>query len=268
MAQSTVPITDLPSAQFRIGSVLSKTSSVFFRRPLTFVLITFSAWAPLLFIGVLIGVLSGMGYITFDFDPAPGQAPFRPEDAPVVIVLGFLALLAIVFFGALSSAIILHLAFQDIRRRPVRLREAIARGFSRFLPLVGVILLAFLGTMFGFILVVIPGLMLITMWTVAGPACIFEQLGPVRSLERSRSLTKGFRWKLFWLFTLFVLANVALSIVQKVGGLFLGAAAIFATEIVKFILISYYNVGTAVAYHDLRVAKEGVDIEGVAAVFD
>jgi hypothetical protein len=31
---------------------------------------------------------------------------------------------------------------------------------------------------------------------------------------------------------------------------------------------AYYAVSAAVSYHDLRVAKEGVDIEQIVAVFD
>jgi hypothetical protein len=31
---------------------------------------------------------------------------------------------------------------------------------------------------------------------------------------------------------------------------------------------AYYSIAVAVSYHDLRVAKEGIDIEQIASVFD
>ena len=31
---------------------------------------------------------------------------------------------------------------------------------------------------------------------------------------------------------------------------------------------SYYSIAVVMTYHDLRVAKEGIDIEQIASVFD
>jgi len=31
---------------------------------------------------------------------------------------------------------------------------------------------------------------------------------------------------------------------------------------------AYYSIAVVMTYHDLRVAKEGIDIEQIAAVFD
>ena len=41
--------------------------------------------------------------------------------------------------------------------------------------------------MLGFILLIVPGLILFTMWFVATPACVVERLGPMRSLGAARS---------------------------------------------------------------------------------
>jgi hypothetical protein len=37
---------------------------------------------------------------------------------------------------------------------------------------------------------------------------------------------------------------------------------------VQLLLSTYLMVLMVVAYHDLRVTKEGVDVEGIASVFD
>jgi hypothetical protein len=266
MDQITAIAPDLPSQQFRIGGVLSKTSHVFFRRPVTFLLITFASLSPLLVAGLL---LQTTGRVSYGMLPGAGRQPMQPEDMNLLMTFGWISMFAMIVLGALNSAITLHITLQHMRGASVRLGEAIARGFARFFPLVGMLAIVFVAMVFASILLVVPAFILLTMWSVANPVCVYERLGPVRSLGRSRSLTKGFRWKLFWLFILFILANVVLT-----GFQFLGAqqqAGVVVTVIGavgKYTLISLYNIGTAVAYYDLKVVKEGVDIEGVAAVFD
>jgi len=104
---------------------------------------------------------------------------------------------------------------------------------------------------------------------VAVPACVVERLGPFRSLGRSRALTKGYRWRIFgiWL----VLALVS-GIGSNILGLILAPAGTAITVLVSMVwqasMTAYQAISAAVIYHDLRVAKEGVDIEHIASVFD
>jgi uncharacterized membrane protein len=124
--------------------------------------------------------------------------------------------------------------------------------------------------MFGFMLLIVPGLILYTMWFVAVGPCVVERLGPWTSLSRSQELTKGHRWKIFGLL---VLLFVPLNLVSKLVELALSAAGgetlvLVGTLIWTSIEAAFYSVVIAVTYHDLRVAKEGTDIEQIAAVFD
>jgi hypothetical protein len=47
------------------------------------------------------------------------------------------------------------------------------------------------------ILLLVPGLMLATAWSVSLPALAVERLGPVTALRRSLALTRGNRWSIF-----------------------------------------------------------------------
>ena len=67
------------------------------------------------------------------------------------------------------------------------------------------------------LLLVIPALILYVMWFVAIPVCVVEQLGPFRSLGRSRQLTKGHRWKILGL--LLVILIPALIVGAILGGI-------------------------------------------------
>jgi hypothetical protein len=137
------------------------------------------------------------------------------------------------------------------------------------------------------IVMMVPLLILFLMWFVATPVCVVERLGPFRSLGRSRALTKGHRWKIFGLILVtlipaMIVAGVITVVMAKLGigvslriGIFFDlnkAMNTVAAQIVSLIWTAtwtaFYAILVVVAYHDLRVAKEGVDTEQIAAVFE
>lgn len=232
--------------EFRIGQVLSKTLAVFFQNIVLFSLIA--------------GAVSLPAIIYSEF-----VSP-NPQTQGAAALIGF----ALAFFLApLGTAIILHAAFQSMRGRPVRLAESTSRGLARFLSLLGVMILQTLGVGLGMILLIVPGLILMVMWYVAVPATVVEQIGPVSSLGRSRQLTKGFRWKLFGLLLLALLLSA-------IGGGAIAFVTYYGSHTIQAVTQAIWSglsggfssVLIAVTYYYLRVAKEGVDIDQIAAVFD
>jgi len=127
-------------------------------------------------------------------------------------------------------------------------------------------------------LLVIPVVMLFMTWSMGTPVCVVERLGPFRSLGRSRELTKGHRWKILGLFFLTMIPAVIIgAIVGAALGviLVLGPAGGFGPAVTQTIGLAWNAMWTAffaviivVTYHDLRVAKEGIDTEQIAAVFE
>jgi uncharacterized membrane protein len=239
---------------FRVGRVLSRTFSVLSRNLLPFCLVTVIAALP----NVLI-LAPGTGALT--------PATVSPGASAVRLILGFS--LAMVL-NALSQAIVLYGAFEDMRGRPVHLIESLRIGLRRFFPVLGVALCVAILTALAGILLIIPAFIVATMLLVAMPACVVEQLGPVKSMDRSKQLTKGHRWKIFglWLLAMTVsgiLQSALIGLARLIGGpilaliVFLAWAAVFG---------AFYAIMVVVTYHDLRVAKEGVDTDQIAAVFD
>jgi hypothetical protein len=133
-----------------------------------------------------------------------------------------------------------------------------------------VMILFTLGATLGFLLLIVPGVILMVMWYVAVPACVLEKTGPVRSLGRSRELTKGYRWKVFGLillvYVLSILGNAFGALLANTAAGMWGAA--IAQLIWQGIAAGFGSVLIAVVYYYLRVAKEGVDVDQIAAVFD
>jgi hypothetical protein len=242
---------------FRVGDVLNRTWRVFIGNIVFFLGITLlvylAIFLPLGAIGVLL-FFAGMG----------------GSDAWWLIAAGIvLAVLLFIVLNTIGQAVLLFGTFQRLRGQPLRVGEALRRAFVRFFPLVGVIILYTAGLMLGLVLLVIPAFFAFVMWLVAVPACVVEDRGPVASLSRSADLTKGYRWKVFGLVC-------ALSLINGIGGQFfafaLGLAGEWASGVGSglWFLVStaLWNCALIMIYHDLRFAKEGIDIEQIAAIFD
>jgi len=169
----------------------------------------------------------------------------------------------------LAQAIILYIAFQYLRGQTASLGDAFQKALPRLLPILGAIVLVLLGWTIGFVLLVIPGVMLMVRWSVAVPACLLERLGPLASLKRSAELTKGHRWKIFGTFLPVWLVSLIVSGLLTVFARLLGPTVVLAAKLVWAAAWgAYFNSVWVMVYHDLRVAKDGVDIEQIAAVFD
>jgi hypothetical protein len=172
--------------------------------------------------------------------------------------------------SALCEAMILYAAFQSLRGRPVRPLESMARGLQRFAPVAGASLLVGLATSLGMILLIVPGLIVMTITLVTLPACVVERLGPIESIQRSSELTRGHRWPLFG--AMFAVAIVTLIFNAVIAAALRGpdlAIALFVAAFVWATLVqAYQTVLIAILYHDLRVVKDGIDLEHVAGIFD
>ena len=177
--------------------------------------------------------------------------------------------LAIVL-GLLSQAILVYASFQDMSGKAVSLNDSFNVALTRFLPIIGLTILEGLGFWIGFMLLIIPGVMLMIRWFVAVPVCIVERLGPFECMKRSAQLTKGHRWKVFGIMILlYVGAGIVNQIITytltAVGGTMLG---LFGTLIWNTVWGAFFAIFVVVTYFELRVAKEGVNIEQIVSVFD
>jgi hypothetical protein len=234
---------------FRVGHVISRSVSVMARHFLPFFVVSLIAFSPLL--------LLRAGSSAVEADPLQALIPLG---------LGFVLLMVL---SMVSSAIILQGTFQAMRNRPVNMLESVKVAFRRLLPLIVLALLESLLLVLGLILLIVPGLILYTMWLVAVAACVVERTGPWRSLRRSQQLTKGHRWKVFGLFLVLLVLSLINPLLQFVLDATVGpTASAIGNGIWTAISSAFSSVVMAVTYYDLRVAKEGIDIDQIASVFD
>jgi len=259
MTQTSSAATSVNTGDLRVGAVISRSRSMLWRHFPTF---------------LVVGVIASLPTLLLAFMQA-AEPVFTdtadPVDEEIVSQLLWVALIlvSLMVFSTIGQAIAIHAALQDLRRRPVRLVESLNVALRAFWPLIGIASAGLL-IMVGLMLMVVPGLILSTLWFVVLPACIVEQLGPWASLRRSQELTKGYRWKVLGLTLLLMIGTYAGS--SAIDTWVTAATSPVVGAVSDLIWTAVWTAFTATTtiatYHALRVAKEGTDIEQIAGVFD
>lgn len=170
---------------------------------------------------------------------------------------------------------LIYATVSDLSGRRPSVSECLSVGLNNFLPLLAIGLLMGIAIACGLVLLVVPGVILAVMWSVAVPAFVAERLEVMQSFGRSMQLTEGNRLRIFALFVIFVLASMVLNAMAHAAGF--GASIIpWAGEIVRNVVIQPVvsvigslvgATGAAVLYVELRRLREGVGAEGVASGF-
>jgi len=251
---------------FEIGATIGQVFTAFSKAPLQLILI---AAVP-----ALLSFPANVHQISTVFDAL--QVRGDPQAMALAIQSGrggfFLTLLSFVgsILSIISLAALIFGSSQLMLGEQAQLGGWMRFGLSRFWPIIGVSFLVMLGAGVGFVLLIVPGIILALMWSAAFPICVIEKLGPIKSLGRSAFLTKGHRWSLLGLFILFVV------VAWVVYAVLLGVLFAIRSPIAMAIgLLVVTVLGTLVGcllqasvYQNLRLAKEGIRTGQVAAVFD
>lgn len=126
-------------------------------------------------------------------------------------ILGALAALAGIFW--LQGALVV--AIDDVRdgRADLTLSETLARVQPRLNTLTLAGLLAALGVGIGLVLLIVPGLYLLTIWLLIVPAIMLEGRGVGDSFSRSQELVRGYGWSVFGVIALTILILFGVSLV-------------------------------------------------------
>lgn len=166
--------------------------------------------------------------------------------------------------GIILQGAIIHGVATDQSGRRATLGECLSHGGQLFVPLFGIGLLAGLGILLGLLLLIVPGLMLATMWAVSYPARVVEGAGVTRALQRSQVLTEGNRLRVFGLFLLVwggvLLVALLLGLAFALFGMFGDVrtpADVVAEALITGLATTLPSVCTAVVYLELRRIKEG-----------
>ncbi len=180
----------------------------------------------------------------------------------------FVALLTIVvsLVGTFWMQGALVYAVDDVRDG--RIDSSIGDLFERVRPylwtLIGAGILAGLGIAIGFVLLIVPGLILLTWWCLIVPVIVFEGKRVGESFGRSRELVRGHAWTVFGVVIISVLLTAIASGIIRAIFSFLGhfLSIWIGGSIASAIVEPFLAIALTLMYFHLR---EGPAAEAAAA---
>jgi hypothetical protein len=224
------------------------------------------------FIGLVVLVQSPLLLLRLANAVAPAPSPKVAALATLVELVGEFVM------GALASAAVVYGVFQTLRGAPVSFLECLRQGLRSLVAVLGVsfavglaiggcLLIAVLLPMFVVVFVPVAIILWIQLY-VAVPAAVMERLGVSFSLSRSQELTLDRRAQIFavvfFVVLIFAVPSFALGYVLAEHAALLQLASV----LISALAATFAAVATSVVYHDLRVDKDGMATEDLAAVFD
>jgi hypothetical protein len=152
-------------------------------------------------------------------------------------------------------------AVQDVRdgRVDLDLSQTVRAAGPFILPVIGASILAGIGVTIGFILLIVPGLILLTFWCLIVPFIVLAGSGVFESFGNSMRTVRGYAWRVFGTYVLVFLILIAFAIVL---GFILAALPMFwrsfVNSIVSGTLIApFLALVSTLIYYRLTAAHAG-----------
>ncbi len=147
-----------------------------------------------------------------------------------IAIIGALLTAALSWLGALIAALIslvglfwvqgaLATAVEDIRdgRADLSLGETFGRVRPQLVSIVVAGVLAGIGVFLGLLLLIVPGLVLMTWWVLVIPVVALERTSAGEAFGRSRELVRGNGWNVFGAIVLTILLLLGFGIVLGIA---------------------------------------------------
>ncbi|HJR45038.1 MAG TPA: hypothetical protein VJ927_05485 [Actinomycetota bacterium] len=169
------------------------------------------------------------------------------------------AILSIIGLFLVQAALVEAVA--DIRdgRADMSVGDTLSSGVKHIAPVAGASILAGFAIVIGLLLLIVPGLFLITIWAVIVPVIVLERSGAMSSFARSRQLVSGYGMNVFGVIVIQFLILIAVGIVL---GLILGALpdaieGFLSSVISGGITGPFSALVVTLLYFRLKAAQEG-----------
>ncbi|HEY7713342.1 MAG TPA: hypothetical protein VIE90_02455 [Candidatus Binatia bacterium] len=198
-----------------------------------------------------------------------GNLPYRDVGISTLLFqIVFLVLWASIAFPIASGATTYAISERYIGN-DVTIGEALRRGLSHFWPLSIAQVTATIRVLFGFMLLIIPGILWMLSYSLIVPVITIEGQRALPSLRRSHELIKNYRGKAFCILLVVNLLQLVLA-----GGVGLITGLLFGSDsgsgevlssafnnLLSIFLAPLGIVAAILLYYDMRIRKEGFDLE-------
>lgn len=225
---------------------------VYRRAPVQFMVAVAAVYVPWLVIRLV-----------FDLNITPGSpAAIAAIDFNQIVLMAVVAVVIFVLAGGVTTMI----ARDVYLDRPPDVVTAFGHVFRRFVPLVVVTLIVVVFGVIGLMLFAFPAFYVLARFFAVRQVVLLEDAGVGRAMRRTSELSVGTKWHI--LATLFFVAVLTFAIDIGVS-LLIGRipSQVFVNLVstaVAVVIGPLFGIAETVLYYDLRIRKEGFDVEYMA----
>lgn len=256
-----------------IGEVLDGAFTIYRRQFASLFLTALVPQLPLL-------ALFSVWYGFLSFAGAAGPASEPSTAAVATMGISAVILVPLAMFGYVIT--IGAVTFQTARAytgAPVTTKEALRRGLSCSLPLVGAYFVVGFLAFLGFFALIIGAIIVMLGAFAVAPAVVLERRGPTEAMSRSWALAKGAWGEVFLLgFIASMIAGLpgfAVNMVTTVVGLLIagndpgmmmaaqGVGQVLG-QVARTVTLPFSLGATVLLYYDRRVRTEALDVQMMA----
>jgi hypothetical protein len=257
-----------PLGAMTLGDVLDRGLKLLLGRLPLFLGINALMWSPLLIFNLLLPfLLSNLG----------GAAQIAG-----IVGLLLVALFSGIFLVPLANAASLTVAINEYLDRPTDFNSAIQTGFRHLPSLIGTAFLTSLITTVGYMLCVAPGLYFAATYFITSQVVVAESKAMMPAMSRSSQLVDGHRWRALGVFIIVsIITQVLAMIIVMPLAMLMPAQEVVMTDKgmnilhhplnaaihnisafpIQVIFGAYMSICATLFYLDLRIRKEGLDLQ-------
>jgi hypothetical protein len=177
--------------------------------------------------------------------------------------MSFLAWVVQLIATAIYTGFVVRLV-QDVRdgRRDMTVGELFSAAAPAIGPLIIFGILSGIAIGIGFVLLIVPGLILMTIWSVGSPAIVAEACGPIEAFGRSYELVRGQAWTVFGVLVCVFLIMLAAGIIAGIIGAVIGG--VVGAILVGIIVLALFMPVSALVASTLFFDLGGGELPGQA----
>jgi hypothetical protein len=218
----------VPARKLSVGRVINETFSIYGQNAGALI---GSAIVVFVIVGLLAGLLQAAGGV----------------------VLALLAGVVRLAGAALYAGFVVKLV-EDVRdgRRDQTLGDLVSSAAPAIVPLIVFGILFGLGVGIGLILLIIPGLILLTFWSVGAPAIVVEGAGPIEAFGRSWQLVRGDAWSVFATLVVVLLIVIVIGFILGAIATPIGDGAIVVASVISNVITApIFALAVSAMFFDL-----------------
>lgn len=182
----------------------------------------------------------------------------------ILILLGVVISLAA---HALYIGFVVELV-RDVRdgTRDEDVESLFSAAAPAILPLIGFGILFGLAVGIGFVFLIIPGLVLLTFWSMGAPSIVVEQQGVFGAFGRSWNLVRGQAWSVFATLFVVLLIVIVVGFALMAIGAAIGTVGLILAAIVSSVITApVFAIAVSVMFFDLGGGGVAPAVPGIAS---